>query len=208
MSLGRFRLSVVPPTLGMATRPSPPPSQLCLDLGIEPGNPGITGPCNSPQSQSVGVAKLSDPRTPESSCDGLEHSETPATSKRKGSYNDTILTPFSLSPMTDMAVDSLPKLFLAYCTLADSDDVMSDDDWVVPQGSDLDPVPLLTGCALGLSPSFLSCSRQWSIYRWRIILRPSVSVTYLSLSPYAMIHLLYDRDDKPINRLALELWEP
>jgi hypothetical protein len=87
MSLGRFRLSVVPATLGMATGLSPPPSQLCLDLGIEPGNPGITGPCNSPQSQSVGVAELSDLGTPESSCDGPEHSETPATSKRKGSFN-------------------------------------------------------------------------------------------------------------------------
>jgi hypothetical protein len=74
--------------------------------------------------------------------------------------DDTILTPFSLSPMTDMAVDSLPELFLAYCTLVDSDDIMSNDDRVVPRGSDLDPVPLLTGCALGLSPSFLSLSRQ------------------------------------------------
>jgi hypothetical protein len=45
---------------------------------------------------------------------------------------DMILTPFSLSPMTDMAVDSLPELFLAYCTLADSNDIMSDDDRVVP----------------------------------------------------------------------------
>jgi hypothetical protein len=41
---------------------------------------------------------------------------------------DTILTPFSLSPMTDTVVDSLSELFLAYCTLADSDDVMTDDD--------------------------------------------------------------------------------
>jgi hypothetical protein len=42
--------------------------------------------------------------------------------------DDMILTPFSLSPTTDTAVDSLPILFLAYYTLADSDDVMSDDD--------------------------------------------------------------------------------
>jgi hypothetical protein len=42
--------------------------------------------------------------------------------------DDTILTPFSFSPMTDTAVDSLPELFLAYCTLADSDDAKSDDD--------------------------------------------------------------------------------
>jgi hypothetical protein len=42
--------------------------------------------------------------------------------------DDMILTPFSVSPMTDMAVDSLPELFLAYCMLADSDDVLSIDD--------------------------------------------------------------------------------
>jgi hypothetical protein len=74
--------------------------------------------------------------------------------------DDTILTPFSISSMTDTAVDSLPELFLAYCTLADSDDIMSDDDRVVPRGSGSDPVPLLTSCALGLGPSFLSRSRQ------------------------------------------------
>jgi hypothetical protein len=73
---------------------------------------------------------------------------------------DTILTPFSVSPMTDTAVDSLPELFLAYRTLADSDDIMSDEDRVVPRGSDSDPVPLLTSCVLGLSPSFLSRSRR------------------------------------------------
>jgi hypothetical protein len=33
--------------------------------------------------------------------------------------DDTILTPFSLSPMTDTAVDCLPALFLAYCTITD-----------------------------------------------------------------------------------------
>jgi hypothetical protein len=74
--------------------------------------------------------------------------------------NDTILTPFSLSPTTDSAIDSLPELFLAYCTLTDSDDIMSDDDRVVPRGLDSDPVPLLTSCALGLSPFFLSCYRR------------------------------------------------
>jgi hypothetical protein len=42
--------------------------------------------------------------------------------------DDTILTPFSIPPTTDMAVDSLPALFLAYCMLADSDDVLSIDD--------------------------------------------------------------------------------
>jgi hypothetical protein len=74
--------------------------------------------------------------------------------------DDTILTPFSLSPVTDTAVDSLPELFLAYCTLADSDDIMSDDDRAVSRGSGLDPVPLLTSCALGLSSTFLSRSRR------------------------------------------------
>jgi hypothetical protein len=74
--------------------------------------------------------------------------------------DDTILTPFSLSPTTDTAVDFLPALFLAYCTLADSDDVVSIDDRVTPRGSTLDPVPLLTNCAFGLRPSFLSCSRR------------------------------------------------
>jgi hypothetical protein len=62
--------------------------------------------------------------------------------------------------MTDTAVDSLPELFLAYCTCVDSDDIMSDDDRVAPRGSDSDPVPLLTNCALGLSSTFLSRSRR------------------------------------------------
>jgi hypothetical protein len=75
-------------------------------------------------------------------------------------HGDTILTPFSFSPMTDTGVDSLPELFLAYCTLADSDDVTSDDDRAVPRGSDSDPVPLLTSCVLGLSSTFLSRTRQ------------------------------------------------
>jgi hypothetical protein len=74
--------------------------------------------------------------------------------------DDMILTPFFLSLMTDTAVDSLPELFLAYCTLADSDDVMSDDDRVVPRGSGTDPVPLLTDCTLGLSSTFLSRTRR------------------------------------------------
>jgi hypothetical protein len=42
--------------------------------------------------------------------------------------DDTILTLFSVSPITDTVVDSLPALFLAYCTLADSDDVLSTDN--------------------------------------------------------------------------------
>jgi hypothetical protein len=74
--------------------------------------------------------------------------------------DDTIPTPFSLSPMTDTVVDSLPELFLAYCTLTESDDIMSDDDRVVSRGSGLDPVPLLTSCALGLSSTFLSHTRR------------------------------------------------
>jgi hypothetical protein len=46
--------------------------------------------------------------------------------------DDMILTPFSLSPMTDTAVDCLPALFLTYCMLADSDDIISIDDRVTP----------------------------------------------------------------------------
>jgi hypothetical protein len=34
--------------------------------------------------------------------------------------DDTILTPFSLSPITDSATDFLPDLFLAYCTITDT----------------------------------------------------------------------------------------
>jgi hypothetical protein len=90
---------------------------------------------------------------------------------RKYTLCDTILTPFSLSLVTDTAVDSLPELFLAYCMLADSDDIMSDDDRVAPRGSGSDPVPLLTSCALGLSSTFFSRSRRWSTYRWHIVLR-------------------------------------
>jgi hypothetical protein len=107
--------------------------------------------------------------------------------------------------MTDTAVDSLPELFLAYCTLADSDDIMSDDDRAVPRGSDSDPVPLLTGCALGLSPTFLSRSRRWPIHQWRTVTRCSASDSYLSLSPYAMIHLFCITDQKPINRQTVKL---
>jgi hypothetical protein len=62
--------------------------------------------------------------------------------------------------MTDMVVDSLPTLFLAYCTLVDTDDMMSPDDRVMPQGSGSDPVPLLTDCTFGLRPSFLSRRRR------------------------------------------------
>ena len=50
--LPRFRLSMAP-LQGIAAGPSAPPSQLCLDLGIEPGNKGIAGPRNS---QTVGIA--------------------------------------------------------------------------------------------------------------------------------------------------------
>jgi hypothetical protein len=57
--------------------------------------------------------------------------------------DDMILTPFSLSPMTDMVVESLPALFLAYCTMTDSNDVVSIDDRVAPWASALDPIPLL-----------------------------------------------------------------
>jgi hypothetical protein len=98
-------------------------------------------------------------------CGALSEDSKPDLSSRTGSRpwtgsDDTILTPFSLSPMTDSAVDSLPELFLAYCNLADTDDVSSPDDRVTPQGSGSDPVPLLTDCAFGLRPSFLSHRRR------------------------------------------------
>jgi hypothetical protein len=98
-------------------------------------------------------------------CGALSEDSRLDLSSRTGSRpwtggDDTILTPFSSSPITDAAVDSLPELFLAYCTLADSDDIMSDDDRVVPRGSGSDPVPLLTSCTLGLSSTFLSRTRR------------------------------------------------
>jgi hypothetical protein len=58
--------------------------------------------------------------------------------------DDTTLTPYSLSPMTDMMGDHLPALFLTYCTFADSDDMLSIDDRVMPQPSASNPVPLIT----------------------------------------------------------------
>jgi hypothetical protein len=64
------------------------------------------------------------------------------------STNDTTintnLTPFSLSPMTDTAVDSLPALFLAYCIIVDTNNMVSIDSRVAPQALASDPVPLLT----------------------------------------------------------------
>jgi hypothetical protein len=98
-------------------------------------------------------------------CGAPSEDSRPNLSSRTGSRpwmggDDTILTLFSLSPMTDSAVDSLPKLFLAYCTLVDTDDVLSPDDRVTPRGSGSDPVPLLTDCAFGLGPSFLSRRRR------------------------------------------------
>ena len=62
--LPRFQLSVAPPTQGIAGPHTPPPSQLCLDLGIERKDGGIPRPCNS--HQSVGVAGLSNPGSSES----------------------------------------------------------------------------------------------------------------------------------------------
>ena len=71
---------MAPSTQGIAG-PSAPSSQLCLDLGIEPGNIQIAGPCNS--LKSMGVTGLCNPApfSPPKS------SETPATSKRRGSFN-------------------------------------------------------------------------------------------------------------------------
>jgi hypothetical protein len=98
-------------------------------------------------------------------CGAPSEDSRPDLSSRTGSRpwtggDDTILTPFSLSPTTDSAVDSLPELFLAYCTLADTDDMLSPDDRVTPRGSGSDPVPLLTDCAFSLGPSFLSRRRR------------------------------------------------
>jgi hypothetical protein len=106
--------------------------------------------------------------------------------------DDTILTPFSLSPMTDLAVDSLPELFLAYCTLADTNDMTSPDDRVTPWGSGSDPVPLLTDCAFSLGPSFLSRRRRWSTYRWRLLLglRPRVSSLPSRLTRWSILRYL------------------
>jgi hypothetical protein len=89
----------------------------------------------------------------------LAHTNSPCDCLTK-TNSDTILTPFSHSSATDSAVDSLPDLFLAYCILADSDDIIPDHDRVAPRGSGLDPVPLLTSCALGLSSTFVSRSRR------------------------------------------------
>jgi hypothetical protein len=98
-------------------------------------------------------------------CGAPSEDSRPDFSSRTGSQpwtggNDTILTPFSRSPMTDSVVDSLPELFLAYCTLADTNDVLSPNDQVAPRGSGSDPVLLLTNCAFGLGPSFLSHRRR------------------------------------------------
>ena len=38
----------------------------------------------------------------------------------------TILTPFSISPMTDASVDALPTLFLAYCAMSHADSTIAD----------------------------------------------------------------------------------
>jgi hypothetical protein len=67
---------------------------------------------------------------------------------------DTILTPFSLSPTTDTVVDCLPALFLAYCMIADSDDVVSMNDRVTPR---------LSASDLFTFPSHL---RWWPILLW------------------------------------------
>ena len=63
--------------------------------------------------------------------------------------DDTILTPFSFSPSCDSAVDLLPELFLAYCTIHDmavrckspASDIHARP---VPDPYNSDPVPLLT----------------------------------------------------------------
>jgi hypothetical protein len=62
---------------------------------------------------------------------------------------DTILTPFSFSPSCDLTVDSLPELFLAYCTIYDmaarcKSPASGIHARPVPDPYDSDPVPLLT----------------------------------------------------------------
>ena len=95
-----FQLSVEPSTLGIKAGLSGPHSQLYLDLDVKCNEPenigvirlgdshslgGIAWPrlCNSPQSESVGVAG----DNPESPCDAPGSSKTPATSNWKGSFN-------------------------------------------------------------------------------------------------------------------------
>jgi hypothetical protein len=72
---------------------------------------------------------------------------------------------------------------------------------------DSDPVPLLTSCALGLSPFFLSCYRRWPTYQWRTVFRCSALAIYQTLLPYTMIHFLYWRL-KSINRQTVNYEEP
>jgi hypothetical protein len=61
--------------------------------------------------------------------------------------DDTFLTPLSFSPSCDSAIDSLPDLFLAYCTLQVSEyeacDDSNPDTRTVPD-RDSDPVPFIT----------------------------------------------------------------
>ena len=61
--------------------------------------------------------------------------------------NVTTLTPFSFSPSCDSAIDSLPELFLAYCTLQVSENEACNDsipDTRTTPDQDFDPVPFLT----------------------------------------------------------------
>ena len=97
-SLPHFCLSIAPSTQKIARPSTSRPTQLCLDLGFELRNREITGSCNS--HQSVGVARLSNLGSPKSKSshngpeseleyphNSLECSETPANSKKKGSFN-------------------------------------------------------------------------------------------------------------------------
>jgi len=67
----------------------------------------------------------------------------------------TILTLFSFSSLCNLAVDSLPELFLAYCTIQG---IRERDMWndsipntrLVPNPYDSDPMPLITDWCLGL----------------------------------------------------------
>src|SRR6266851_5984957 len=72
-TLPRFCLSIAPPDASMMARPSTPPAELCLDLGLTRSN----APAALEQS----------PRAERPSDDPPETAETPATSTRRGSFN-------------------------------------------------------------------------------------------------------------------------
>jgi hypothetical protein len=73
MTLPHFRLSITPPDASMMARPSVPPAELCLDLGLTQSN-APAAPERSPHAERP-------------SDNPPETTETPATSTRRGSFN-------------------------------------------------------------------------------------------------------------------------